>query len=134
MTRYEIIKIRETGKIEVPPDYAFELGMVKGAYFLLELSLGIKEVRLEQVALPGKNLVEIELILQDKPGVLSTISGIFARHRVNILFNESEEISEKEAALVTVVDVSEMDTSLQELQEEIGGQEAVIDISVKELE
>jgi len=108
--------------------------MVKGAYFLLELSLGIKEVRLEQVALPGKNLVEIELILQDKPGVLSTISGIFARHRVNILFNESEEISEKEAALVTVVDVSEMDTSLQELQEEIGGQEAVIDISVKELE
>ncbi|HDS59500.1 MAG TPA: ACT domain-containing protein [Thermoplasmatales archaeon] len=134
MTRYEIIKIRETGKIEVPPDYAFELGMVKGAYFLLELSLGIKEVRLEQVALPGKNLVEIELILQDKPGVLSTISGIFARHRVNILFNESEEISEKEAALVTVVDVSEMDTGLQELQEEIGGQEAVIDISVKELE
>ncbi|MDD3492104.1 MAG: ACT domain-containing protein [Candidatus Thermoplasmatota archaeon] len=134
MTRYEIIKIRETGKIEVPPDYAFELGMVKGAYFLLELSLGMKEVRLEQVALPGKNLVEIELILQDKPGVLSTISGIFARHRVNILFNESEEISEKEAALVAVVDVSEMDTGLQELQEEIGGQEAVIDISVKELE
>ena len=29
MTCYEIIKIRETGKIEIPPDYAFELGMVK---------------------------------------------------------------------------------------------------------
>jgi predicted amino acid-binding ACT domain protein len=134
MTCYEIIKIRETGKIEIPPDFAFELGMVKGAYYLLELSREMKEVRLEQVALPGKNLVEIELILQDKPGVLSTISGIFARHSVNILFNESEEISEEEAALVTVVDVSEMDIGLKELHEEIGSQEAVIDISVKELE
>jgi predicted amino acid-binding ACT domain protein len=134
MTCYNIIKIRETGKIEVPPDYAIELGMVKGAYFLLELSLEMKEVRLEQVALPGKNLVEIELILQDKPGVLLTVSSIFARHQVNILFSESEEISEKEAALVAVVDVSKMDTSLQELQEEIASQEAVIDTSIKELE
>ena len=134
MTCYNIIKIRETGKIEVPPDYAIEIGMVKEAYFLLELSLEMKEVRLEQVALPGKNLVEIELILQDKPGVLLTVSGIFARHQVNILFSESEEISEKEAALVAVVDVSKMDTSLHELQKEIASQEAVIDVSIKELE
>jgi len=101
---------------------------------LLEVSPDLNETRLERVALPGKNLAEIEFLLKDEPGVLSTISSIFARHKVNILFNESEEISEAEAVLVAVVDINEMDTTLEELQEETSAQDAVIEMSVKKLD
>jgi predicted amino acid-binding ACT domain protein len=134
MTRYEIIKIKENGKITFPSDCAVQMGIVKGAYFLLEVSPDLNETRLERVALPGKNLAEIEFLLKDEPGVLSTISSIFARHKVNILFNESEEISEAEAVLVAVVDINEMDTTLEELQEETSAQDAVIEMSVKKLD
>lgn len=134
MTRYEIIKVKEDGKITFPSDCAVQMGIVKGAYFLLEISPDLHETRLERVALPGKNLAEIEFLLKDEPGVLSTISSIFARHKVNILFNESEEISEEEAVLVAVVDINEMDTTLEKLQEETFTQDAVIEMSVKKLD
>jgi len=134
MTRYEIIKIKEDGKITFPSDCTVQIGAVKGAYFLLEISPDLNEARLERVALPGKNLAEIEFRLKDEPGVLSTISSIFARHRVNILFNESEEINEEEAVLVSVVDTNEMDITLEQLQEEASAQDAVLDMSIKKLD
>ncbi|MFO8133074.1 MAG: ACT domain-containing protein [Thermoplasmatota archaeon] len=134
MTRYEIIKIKEDGNIMLPSDCAVQIGAVKGAYFLLEVSPDLKETRLERVALPGKDLAEIELILKDEPGVLATMSGLFARHRANILFNESEEISDKEAVLVAVMDISEMDITLEELQEKAAAEDAVLGISVKKVE
>ncbi len=134
MTRYEIIKVKEDGKITFPSDCAVQIGVVKGAYFLLEISPDLNETRLERVALPGKNLAEIEFRLKDEPGVLSTISSIFARHKVNILFNESEEIRGEEAVLVAVVDINEMDISLEKLQEETAAQDAVIEMSIKQLD
>ena len=134
MTRYEIIKIDEDGRIEFESDAAYDIGVVKGSYFLVEISPEIKEARLEQIALPGKNLVEIELVVKDEPGVLSTISGIFARHKVNILFNESEEISTKEAILISVLDTSKMDIELSELKNILANRDEVLDISVKDVD
>lgn len=134
MTRYEIIKIDEDGRIEFESDAAYDIGVVKGSYFLVEISPEIKEARLEQIALPGKNLVEIELVVKDEPGVLSTISGIFARHKVNILFNESEEISTKEAILISVLDTSKMDIELSELKDILAKRDEVLDISVKDVD
>ena len=134
MTRYEIIKIDEDGRIDFESDTAYDIGVVKGSYFLVEISPEIKEARLEQIALPGKNLVEIELVVKDEPGVLSTISGIFARHKVNILFNESEEISTKEAILISVLDTSKMDIELSELKDILDNRDEVLDISVKDVD
>ncbi len=134
MTHYDIIKVKEDGKFQFPEEAVYELGIVKGAYFLLEVSTEMKEARLEHIALPGKDLVEIDLVVKDEPGVLSTISGIFARSDVNILFNESEEISTEEAVLILVIDVSKMPFSLEELTKKLKDREEVIDISVNNVE
>ena len=134
MTHYEIIKVEEDGKIKFPSDSSVKIGVVKGAYFLLEVSPYLNEMRLERVALPGKNLAEIEFRLKNEPGVLSKISSIFARHKVNILFNESEEINEEEAVLVAVVDINDMDITLEKLQEKAFVQDIVLDMSVKKLD
>ena len=134
MTHYEIIKIKKDGLVEFPQDASHEIGIVNGSYFLLEISPEMKEARLEQIALPGKNLVEVELVVKDEPGVLSEISGIFAKHDVNIQFNESEEISSGEAILILVLDCSNMDVSLNDLKETISKRDDVFDISVKTVE
>mgnify|MGYP006296291271 CR=1 FL=1 len=134
MTHYDIIKIREDGKIDLPSDTTHEIGITEGSYFLLEVSPELKEARLEQIALPGKDLAEIELVVKDEPGVLSTISGIFAKHKVNILFNETEEISSKEAILISVLDISKMDIKLSELREILSKRDEVLDILVKDID
>ncbi len=134
MTYYDIIKIDEDGKVDLPPDSAFDIGVSEGAYFLLEVNPAVKEARLERVALPKTELVEIELILENKTGVLSHISSELAEHKVNILFNESEEVNREEAVLVIVIDVSKMDFSLEELKERISALDEVIDISIKEID
>ncbi|HIP89216.1 MAG TPA: ACT domain-containing protein [Thermococcus paralvinellae] len=135
MRHYEIVKIKENGKIEIPLEFAYEIGLVKDSYFLIEIDTDLKEMHLERVALPGKKLVEIELIVEDKPGVLAKISGTLGRNNVNILFSETEELENIGlAAIVAVVDVSEMKISLEELKKELSKVEEVREITLKALE
>ncbi|MFW6048072.1 MAG: ACT domain-containing protein [Candidatus Natronoplasma sp.] len=134
MTYYEIIKLKEDGRIELPLDSAYDIGASKGAYFLLEISPEVKEARLERVAMPGKELVEFEIIMKNRPGVISNISGRFANHNVNIMFNETEEVNSEQGILITIIDVSQMDTSLDELKGEVNNSDDVLEVLVKELE
>ncbi len=134
MTHYDIVKIKEDGNLEFPSDGAYDIGLVEGSYFLVEISPEVKEARIEQIALPGRSLAEIELIVENKPGVLSNISGIFARHNVNILFNESEETAADEAILILVLDTNKMDIEMSELRSILADRDEVIDISVKHID
>lgn len=132
MTYYEIIKLDEDGKIDLPADSAYDIGASEGAYFLLEVSPEIKEARLERVALSDKELVEFEFILKNEPGVLSTISGIFADHNVNIMFNETEDVNSEQGILISIIDVSNMDVELEQLIEEVKKPAEVIEVSSRE--
>ena len=118
MRHYEIVRIKESGKIEVPLDYAYDLGLVEGAYFLIEIDTDLKELHVERVALPGKKLVEVELVVEDKPGVLARISGLMGKHGANILFSESEELSAIGlAGIVAVIDVGGMNGTVDGLMD-----------------
>ena len=134
MTNYHMIKIKKNGRVDIPLDSAYEIGVLKGSYFLLEIAPVVKEARLEQIALPGKDLAEIQLIIKDKLGVLSRISNVFAKNHINILFNESEEISPRKAVLISVVDISRMSTTLSDLEKKLAAMDEVIEISINHIE
>ncbi|WP_297093136.1 ACT domain-containing protein [Thermococcus sp.] len=135
MRHYEIVRIKENGKVELPPGYAYELGIVEGAYFLLEIDTDLNEVHMERIALPGKRLVEVELIVEDKPGVLAKISGLFGKHGANILFSEAEELEGIElAGIVAVIDVSGMSGTLEELRRELEELDVVREVILRPLE
>ncbi|NJD98323.1 ACT domain-containing protein [Thermococcus sp. LS1] len=135
MRHYEIVRIKENGKVEIPLDYAYELGLVEGAYFLLEIDTDLNEVHMERIALPGKRLVEVELIVEDKPGVLAKISGLFGKHGANILFSESEELEGIElAGIVAVIDVSGMSGTLEGLRGELEVLKEVKEVVLRPLE
>ncbi len=135
MRHYDIIKVKEDGSITIPREFAYEIGLVRDSYFLVEIDTDLNEVHLERIALPGKQLIEVEFVVEDKPGVLAKISGLFGKHRVNILFNESEELTEIGlAAIVAVVDTSKSDTPLEELKKELLNVEEVRELRLKKLE
>lgn len=135
MRYYEIIKVKETGRIELPIEHAYEIGLVRDAYFLVEIDTDLKEIHLERIALPGKKLVEIELVVEDKPGVLAKISGTLGRNGVNILFSESDELEGIGlGAIVAVVDTSGIKITLDELRNELESIPEVKEITLKPLE
>ncbi|AJC70810.1 hypothetical protein X802_00330 [Thermococcus guaymasensis DSM 11113] len=135
MRHYELIKVKEDGKLELPLELAYELGLVKGAYFLVEVDTDLKEAHLERVALPGKKLVEAELVVEDRPGVLAKVTGLLGKHGINILFSESEELVELGlSAIVTIVDVSGSRISLEELEKELMKVEEVKELKLREIE
>jgi acetolactate synthase small subunit len=135
MRYYEIIKVKETGRIELPIEHAYEIGLVGGAYFLVEIDTDLKEIHLERIALPGKKLVEIELVVEDKPGVLAKISGTLGRNGVNILFSESDELEGIGlGAIVAVVDTSGIKITLDELRDELESIPEVKEITLKPLD
>ncbi|ASJ05903.1 ACT domain-containing protein [Thermococcus pacificus] len=135
MRHYEIVRIKENGKIEIPRDYAYDLGLVEGAYFLVEIDTDLKELHAERVALPGKRLVEVELVVEDRPGVLARISGLMGKHGANILFSESEELSSiGMAGIVAVIDVSGMEGTVEGLIEELKALPEVREVTFRSLE
>ncbi len=131
MTYYDIIQIKEDGKLELTPQSAHDIGLTKGTYFLIEISPEVDEARLEKIALPGTKLCELEFVVKNQPGVLSKISGEFARHNVNIMFNESEDVNSEEAVLVAVVDVAKMDYTHEELEKNLSKMEEVLKVKLK---
>jgi len=134
MRHYEILKIGENGKVEIPLEWAYEVGLIKDAYFLVEIDTDLNEIHLERIALPGKQLVEIELVVKDQPGVLAKITGLLGKHRINILFSEAEEMEQIGlGAIVAVVDISEIDTTLEKLLKELEGIEEVVEVSLKRI-
>ncbi|HDZ36546.1 MAG TPA: ACT domain-containing protein [Thermococcus sp.] len=135
MRHYEMVKIRENGKVEIPLEYAYEVGLVRGSYFLLEIDTDLKELHLERVALPGKKLVEVELVVEDRPGVLAKISGLFGRQGANILFSEAEELEGIGlAGIVVVIDVSGMSGTLEELRGELESLDVVREVTLRPLD
>ncbi len=134
MRRYELVKIKETGILEIPDDFAYDIGLVEGSYFLVEINPDIKEANIERVALPGKDLYELEITAEDKPGVLSKINGILGKHRVNIAFSEGEEIKGTGvAAIVTIIDVSKMEGDIESLESAITKIKEVREVYLKSI-
>lgn len=134
MRQYEITKIEEDGKIEIPKEYIHELGALEGAYFLVGIDPDLKEANIERIAVEGKELVEMKAIVKDKPGVLAQISGILGEYKINILFNESQGVEEVElAAIIMIADISESEISLENLKEKILDNQEVEEITLETL-
>ncbi|MCK4310758.1 MAG: ACT domain-containing protein, partial [Methanomicrobia archaeon] len=131
MRAYDLIKIKNKGIIELPEDIALELGIVEGAYLLAEIDERTKEISFERIALPGKDLVEIEAVLEDKPGVLAKIASELGKRNINILFNESDELEYGNlSALVVIVDISKSKIPLEKLEKHLSTMEFVKELEV----
>lgn len=135
MRTYDLIKIKERGIIELPEDIALELGVVEGAYFLAEIDEKDKEISFERVALPGKDLVEIDIVLEDKPGILAKIAAEFGKREINILFNEADKMEYGNlSALVAIVDMSRSKASLEELEERLRSMGFIKELEMKKID
>jgi len=82
---YDIIKIEDNGVIRIPKDIAVDIGIVRGAYLLMEADERSKEISFERIAVPGKNLAEITMLLEDKPGALANVALELGNNNINIL-------------------------------------------------
>lgn len=135
MRVYDIIKIQENGIIQMPEDIATEIGVIRGAYFLVEANERSKEVSFERIAVPGKNLAELTLVLEDKPGALADVALELGNNNINILFNESDEIgSTNLAALVAILDISQAKISVKELKLHLEKMDVVREVEARQLE
>ncbi|MBU7032390.1 MAG: ACT domain-containing protein [Theionarchaea archaeon] len=135
MKVYDIIKIQENNVIRIPDDIGIEIGMVKGSYFLVEADERAKEISFERIAVPGKNLAELSLVLEDKPGSLADVALELGNNNINILFNESDEIeSTNLAALVAVLDISHARITMEELRSHLKTMTVVRDVEIKKIE
>jgi len=135
MRVYDIIKIQENGRIEIPEDIAVEIGVVKGAYFLVEANERSKEISFERIAVPGKNLAELTLILEDRPGSLADVALELGNNNINILFNESDEIeSTNLAALVALLDISQSRIAIEEIKNHLKQMKVVREVQIRKIE
>lgn len=132
---YDIIKIQENGVIRLPEEIATEVGIVKGAYLLVEADERSKELSFERIAVPGKDLAEITFILEDKPGTLADIALELGNNNINILFNEADEIRFSNlSALIAIVDMSKAKISVDKLKSHFKQMKVVREVDIRQIE
>ncbi|MBU7034758.1 MAG: hypothetical protein HXS49_06185, partial [Theionarchaea archaeon] len=87
-----------------------------------------------RIAVPGKNLAEITLVLQDKPGVLADVALELGNADINILFNESDEIRFSNlSALLAIIDMSRSRISVEELKTHFEKMKVVKQVEIRQL-
>lgn len=135
MRVYDIIKVQEHGTIKLSEDIATEVGIIKGAYLLVEADERSKELSFERIAVPGKDLAEMTFILEDKPGVLADVARELGNNDINILFNETDEIKNTNlSALITIVDMSRTNISIEDLCSRFNKMSVVREIEVRKID
>ena len=132
---YDIIKIQENGVIRLPEEIATEVGIIKGAYLLVEADERSKELSFERIAVPGKDLAEITFILEDKPGTLADIALELGNNNINILFNEADEIRFSNlSALIAIVDMSAAKIGVEKLKSHFKQMKVVREVDIRQIE
>jgi predicted amino acid-binding ACT domain protein len=135
MRVYDIIKVQENGVIKISEDIATEVGIIKGAYLLVEADERSKELSFERIAVPGKDLAELTFVLKDKPGALADVAQELGNNDINILFNETDEIKNTNlSALITIVDMSKARISADELRSRFLHMDVVREVEIRKID
>jgi len=130
----ELVKVDSKGRITIPQAIREALGIREGMTILLYADLDEKKIFLSPIPDRSK-LVEINVLVSDKPGVLAGVSRLLADHGVDIVALKCVVIRRGELGECTfIADLSKsLISDLSELKSIIEKHEAVIEVKVSEI-
>lgn len=120
----EVNRLLQAGKVKTINDAAKRVGISRSAYYKYRNS--IKPF----YELTNDRIVTFHMLLDDEPGVLSSILGLLAHNGSNILtINQSIPINEQ-AAVTISVSTGSMQTSVEELMKQASVLEGVLKFEI----
>jgi len=130
----EIVKVDSKGRITIPAHIRAELGMKEGSYVSVRLDREDKSVVVRLFAGSQAKLVEMRLMIPDRPGALARAARALGDLNVDLLSSNSRTIKKGEIAeWVVVADVGQLNTGIEEVKKRLIMSRDAISVEVREL-
>jgi|YelNatPaOPRAMG01_1025707.scaffolds.fasta_scaffold01516_27 AbrB family looped-hinge helix DNA binding protein len=130
----EIVKVDSKGRITIPAHMRTELGMKEGSYASVRLNREDRSVVVRLFAGSQAKLVEIRLMIPDRPGALARAARALGDLNVDLLSSNSRTIKKGEVAeWVVVADVGQLKSSIEDVKKSLIMSRDAISVEVREL-
>jgi len=129
MKEYSIVRLKGN-KIEFPEEVFKALDLEEYEYVLIETDPDEKESVISPLAAKGSDLVEMNLVLKNKPGTMAKVDLLLGENLINILYNEGEMIDENRSSAVRLVDISKSKLTVDDIKKHLKDLDAVEEFEV----
>ncbi|MBC7113981.1 MAG: ACT domain-containing protein [Candidatus Methanomethyliales bacterium] len=130
----EIVKVDSKGRITIPAHMRAELGMKEGSYASVRFDREDKSLVVRLFAGSQAKLVEMRLMIPDRPGALARAARALSDLNVDLLSSNSRTIKKGEVAeWVVVADVGQLRTNIEEIKRSLVMSKDAISVEVREL-
>ncbi|MCX8181825.1 MAG: AbrB/MazE/SpoVT family DNA-binding domain-containing protein [Candidatus Methanomethyliaceae archaeon] len=130
----EIMKVDSKGRITIPSHMRDELGMKEGSYAAVRIDREDKSIVIRPFAGPQAKLVEMRLMIPDRPGALARAARTLGELNVDLLSSNSRTIKKGEVAeWVVLADLGQIKMSIEEVKKNLIMSKDAISVDVREL-
>ena len=130
----EIMKVDSKGRITIPSHMRDELGMKEGSYATVRINREDKSIVIRPFAGSNAKLLEIRLMIPDRPGALARAARALSELNVDLLSSASRTIKKGEVAeWVVMADVSQLKIEIEEVKKSLIASKDVISVDFREL-
>jgi AbrB family looped-hinge helix DNA binding protein len=99
----EIVRVDSKGRVTIPAYMREELGMHDGSYASVRIDRESQTISVGLFAGPGAKLVQMKMVISDRPGALARIARTLSELNLDLLISNSRTIRKGELAEWVVV-------------------------------
>jgi AbrB family looped-hinge helix DNA binding protein len=128
-----MVKVDSNGRVTIPQTVRDALGITPGMYLVLIADVDKREIVLSPIAATAKNVVEINVEMEDKPGALAQVASALSDLNVDIIVSRCASVARGRAGVCTIIaDVTRSSKSLDEIRESLESVPVVRYVKIRE--
>ncbi|MEB3816903.1 MAG: ACT domain-containing protein [Desulfurococcales archaeon] len=128
-----LVKVDSKGRVTIPQTVRDALGISPGMYMVLIADIDRREIVLSPVAATTKNIVEINVEMEDKPGALAQVAGKLSELNIDIIVSRCASIARGKAGTCTIIaDTTKSGLKADEVKEKLESVPVVRYVKVRE--
>jgi len=129
-----VVKVDSKGRVTIPQTVRDALGITPGMYLVLIADVDEREIVLSPIATAAKNVVEINVEMEDRPGALAQVANTLSELNIDIIVSRCASVARGRAGVCTIIaDVTRSPESLDGVRERLESVPVVRYVKIREL-
>jgi len=115
-----MVKVDSKGRVTIPQTVRDALGISPGMYLVLIADVDKREIVLSPIAANARNVVEINVEMEDRPGALAEVAKALSDLNVDIIVSRCASIARGKAGTCTIIaDTTRSNVEPEEIKQKI---------------
>ncbi|MCI4459515.1 MAG: ACT domain-containing protein [Acidilobus sp.] len=130
-----LVKVDSKGRITIPQTIRESLGIEAGMLVAMLADTEKKEIIVSPIMAENAKVVQIEVMMQDRPGALAKVTSKLSDLKVDIIANRCTSITRREEGECTfIVDISQSTTDVEGIRKALEGLDVVTQVMIRQFE